>query len=159
MGYYMRAFCTAAEVPPLHAVLAWVAEQGVVLQVDLPAGEMTADLPMWDEAELSYKAERQPIECSVARDEGTPDCLFREEIRELEEFLEDAGDTPVKERVLEHLRQSRYVVANQLLSDVDDEGYRASALILEYFVQHAGGLIQADAEGFYEGDSLILPLT
>ena len=37
--------------------------------------------------------------------------------------------------------------------------WQASDALLDYFVPHSDGLIQADGEGFYEADTLILNLT
>ncbi len=158
MGYYVRAFCTSSDVPTVRTVLDWVAERGMALRIGDGAAAAAADGAEWDDVPLVYKPERQSILCSIERDDVTPESLFREEVREFEEFLEDAEESPAKQRVLSHLGRSQYVVANQLLSDIDDNGYRASALILEYFVQHAGALVQADGEGFYEGEHLAVPL-
>jgi hypothetical protein len=158
MGYYVRAFCSAADVPPLGAVLDWVSRQGVAVRVAPEAGDIDLASPTWEDVPLLYAAGQRPILCSVSRDDGSPQGLFREEVREFEEFLEDAEDTPARERVLRHLGQSRYVVANQLMGDVNDAGYTASALVLEYFVDHGGGLVQADGEGFYDGETLIVSL-
>ena len=60
--------------------------------------------------------------------------------------------------MLDHLQQSKAVVAAQLLGDIDDDAYTAAGTFLAYFVEHCGGLIQADGEGFYEGDRLIVEL-
>jgi hypothetical protein len=49
-------------------------------------------------------------------------------------------------------------VAAQLLGDIDDDGYTAAGVFLSYFVDHCGGLIQADGEGFYERERLLVEL-
>jgi hypothetical protein len=43
-------------------------------------------------------------------------------------------------------------------ADVDDDGYAAAAVFVRYFVEHRSGLVQAESEGFYEGDRLIAEL-
>jgi hypothetical protein len=83
---------------------------------------------------------------------------FSGEIEEFLEFLEDAPDSTAKEKVLQHLRETKAIVATQLLGDVDDDDYAAAGTFLNFFVEHCGGMIQADAEGFYEGDELIVEL-
>jgi hypothetical protein len=60
--------------------------------------------------------------------------------------------------VLAHLRESRAVVTVQLFSDIDDGGYDAVGIFLGFFVEHCGGMIHADLEGFYDGDRLIVKL-
>jgi hypothetical protein len=83
---------------------------------------------------------------------------MQEELEEFVEFLEDLADSPEKQKVLDHLEQSKAVVAVQLLGDVDEAGYTAAGTFLTYFVDHVGGLIQADGEGFYDGDRLVVEL-
>jgi hypothetical protein len=157
VSYYVRAFCTSPEIPSLRSVLDWARGQGCTLEVERAAIDL--DSVDWDEVPVLYKAGKTPCLSSISRDEGASDCLFREEVREFEEFLEDVEDSPARQRVIGHLRQSRYVVANQLpTADIDEDGYRASAVFLDYFVHHAGGLIQADGEGFYDGETLLVEL-
>ena len=48
------------------------------------------------------------------------------------------------------------VVGAQLLGDIDDDGYTAAGVFLRFFVQHSGAMIQADGEGFYESDRLLV---
>jgi hypothetical protein len=42
--------------------------------------------------------------------------------------------------------------------DIDDDGYDANGEFLRYFVDHCGGMIQADSEGFYEGSTIVVEL-
>ena len=51
---------------------------------------------------------------------------------------------------------SRAVVGAQLLDDIDDDRYYAVATFLTYFVEYCGAMIQADGEGFYEGDRVLV---
>ncbi len=70
-------------------------------------------------------------------------------------------DAPGKARVIEHLKNTKFIIACQLpvLNMGDDEtGYQANDAFLRYFEQHSGGLIQADGEGFYSGQELVLEM-
>ena len=102
---------------------------------------------------MLYKPERSPI---VA--EANTDDLAREEIDEFVESLDGMDESPEKQKVLEHLRGTKAVLAVQLLGDIDDDGYTAAGAFLAYFVEQRGGLIQADDEGFYERERLIIEL-
>jgi len=51
-----------------------------------------------------------------------------------------------------------FIIASQLLNDIEDDGYNANGWFLDYFVQHCGGMIHADGEGFYDGDKIILEM-
>jgi len=52
-----------------------------------------------------------------------------------------------------------FVVANQIpTSDFEDDGFDSVGEFMHFFVEHHGGMIQADGEGFYEGGQLVVPL-
>jgi hypothetical protein len=146
MGYYLRAFCTSSDLPALRTVFEWAMGHGVDLEA--PSADLDAD--GWQQAQIVYKPDKQPF---VA--EADTEDLVREEVEEFVDLLEDVNDASEKKKVLDHLQQSKAVVATQLLNDVDDDGFTAAGTFLTYFVTHCGGLIQADGEGFYEGDRLI----
>jgi len=83
----------------------------------------------------------------------------REELDEFIELVEDAPDGPAGNRVLEHLEGTVFVVANQIpTSDFEDDGFDSVGEFMHFFVEHHGGMIQADGEGFYEGGQLVVPL-
>jgi hypothetical protein len=156
MGYYLRVVCTSEDLPPLGRVLEWAAAQGVSLTLE-SSSPGALDSAGWREAELRYKPGRQPLVVDVSR--AGDGSLVAEEVEEFIEFLAEVDESADKRKVLaHHLRASRAIVTAQLLSDIDDDGYDAVGVFLGYFVEHCGGLIQADAEGFYEGDRLIIEL-
>ena len=155
MGYYLRAFCTSADLPPLGRVLEWAAAQGVSLALESSSPGALGSAG-WREAELRYKPGRQPLVVDVGR--AGEDGLVAEEVEEFIELLTGVEESAEKRKVLAHLRASRAVVGAQLLSDVDDEGYDAVGVFLGFFVEHCGGMVQADGEGFYEDDRLIVRL-
>jgi hypothetical protein len=156
MSYYVRVFCTAPDVPLLRDVFAWVEKHGDPIRLAADAASVALDFPDWSEAAIEYKNGKQPILSEVSRDTGEPDCLLREEIEEFRELLEEVNEGPAKRKVLRHLAKTQFSVANQYLGDIDDDGYEASGLMLDYFVRHSGGMAQCDGEGFYEGADLIV---
>lgn len=115
------------------------------------------DSDPWREAEIRYKPDKQPLVVDVSRADSDGE-LFSEEVEEFVEFLDDVDESAEKHRVLTHLRDSRAVVGAQLLNDIDDDGYNSVGVFLGFFVEHCGGMIQADSEGFYDGDRLIVEL-
>jgi hypothetical protein len=155
VGYHLRAFCTSEELPPLRPILEWAASQGVGLR--LAGGPEVLDDAGWREAELDYKPGKEPLVVDVSR-ASSGDELLAEEVEEFVEFLEDVDDSAEKGKVLAHLQASRAVVGAQLLGDIDDDGYNAVGVFLGFFVEHCGAMIQADGEGFYEGDRLLVEL-
>jgi hypothetical protein len=155
VAYYLRAFCTSEELPPLRRVFEWAANAGAKLEVDDDRGQL--DDENWRRAGIRYKADKQPLVVEVSRS-SSGDELLSEEVEEFVEFLEEVDDSPEKQKVLEHLRDSRAAVVVQLLEEIDDDGYDAVGAFLGFFVEHCGAMIQADGEGFYERNRLLVEL-
>ncbi|KNY25529.1 hypothetical protein [Pseudobacteroides cellulosolvens] len=161
MGYYVRAFCTSDRVPTIKEIFDWAASQGYKLGVSDNFKDIDMKSNNWERVDILYKAGKLPILSEINRDEGTDNCLMREEIEEFKERLSEVrGLLNIKKKKVEtHLANTRYIVANELpISNIDDDGYNANYIFLKYFVVHCGGMIQANGEGFYEGDKLIIKI-
>ena len=156
MGYYTRVFCTSSKLPSFGELVEHVKSlrHDYLLEDDQDAPG--ANDRAWAALSLTYKKGKLPILIELNRtddDEG----LAKEEIQE---FLEEIG-TPWlslnKRKVINHLRDTNYIVACQLpISDIDDEGYVANSEFLQYFIDNYGGMLQADGEGFYSGGDIIV---
>ena len=157
MGYYLRVFCRAEDLPPLGRVLYWAAAQGVSLEPENEPDRRDLDSAGWPGAEIRYKHDKRPLVVDVTR-AAENRLLLSEEVEEFIELLKDVDESAQKSKVLAHLRESRAVVSVQLLSDIDDDGYHAVGVFLSFFVEQCGGMIHADGEGFYEGDRIIVEL-
>ncbi|WP_254507740.1 hypothetical protein [Anatilimnocola floriformis] len=147
MGYYVRAFCKASQLPSPAVLTEWLAGRApeVHLDVEDPAASD------WSHLELVYHPDRQPIVVELSGDE-----MVSDEVEEFIELIGKPGKSAHKRHVLDHLAQTKMVVACQLLGDIDDAGYEANYQFLSYFVEHCDALIQADGEGFYDGDKVIV---
>lgn len=161
MGYYVRAFCSASVPPPLAAVLDALAERGVHLAADaVPPEDLRAS--DWEEVTLGFGPKKRPfvVTCDREASAGHTHTLMREEVQQFIEFLQDAPASPARKRVVDHLRATRFIIACRLPgaapADDDEGGCAAGRAFLSYFVAHCGGLVQADGEGFYEGDRVVL---
>ncbi len=152
MGYYIRAFCIGEQTPSLAVIQAWLRTRAPNVQFD---NATNLDTPGWTELELAYKPGKQPIivECNRVNE---PDSLVREEAKEFSEIIGEPGNSTNKRQVLDHLAATNFIVTCRFLSDMDDDGYEANYQFLSYFVEHCGGMIQADREGFYCGEEIIL---
>ena len=172
MAYYVRAFCTSPRVPALAEIQRWLATRRSKAVLDNPnhavevaqgraSSSPTLDLHAsdWDQIAVTYKPGKLPILAECNRDDGSEDSLLRQEIGEFLELLQEAGSDAARQRVSEHLQATRFIVACQVpTSDIEDEGLEANGEFLGFFVEHCGGMTQADGEGFYDGNKLLLPL-
>jgi hypothetical protein len=149
MAYYLRAFCTSSDVPPLSDVLAWVTARGVSLQSDPPNG--------WGETTaLTYEPGRAPFLVEINRNDG-PESLAAQEINEFLDSLQEMKKGRKRDRVIDHLQKTKFIVACQIpTTDIDDAGFHAVDVFLAYFLVHSDGMIQADGQGFYEMGKLIV---
>jgi hypothetical protein len=156
MAYWMRVFCTEGAPRPLEDVFAWTAAQGQ--QLRLSEGRQGAEhlSEPWTYAAIEYRDGRLPF---VAEISWVEDVEGREEVEEFVELIAETADSPERQRTLEHLERTRFIVANQIpTSDFDGCGFNAVGEFMRFFVEHNSGMIQADGEGFYDGDQLAVRL-
>lgn len=159
MAYYVRAFCTQGESPPLRPILAFSAEHGAPLDLDPEVGGPALDDSRWDQVGIVYKNHKPSILLDLIGGDGNDESLVHEEIEEFLDLLEDAPRNRNRRRVETNLRNTRFIVAAQLpTSSIDEDGYVALGNILRYLINNNGAMIQADGEGFYEGDKIIVAL-
>jgi len=156
MPYRVRAFCTGSLVPTLAQVFEYAKTHGVMLEVDETYDPTDLESHEWSDVEIIYKAGKGPLVVECNRNDGTDDCLAQVEPQEYIDAIGPPGMSLIRRRVIKHLRATEFIIASQLLSDIDDDGYEANGRFLEYFVGHCGGMIHADGEGFYDGDKVIL---
>jgi hypothetical protein len=157
MGYYIRAFCTSPEVPAVRDVLDWVLSKGIDLQL---GNDIDPDSRTWNYLSLLYKKDKKPIlvECNRNCPE---DALCRDEVKGFLDEISHLPDSAGKTRVIDHLNRTSFIIACQLpvLNMGDDQaGYLANNAFLRYFEEHCGGMIQADGEGFYAGQKMVLEM-
>jgi len=157
MAYYLRVFCTNGDPPVLRDLLEFAAERGTPLTID-PEAAAAIDTDRLSSVDVRYKADKGPLVIELNRDTG-PDSLAHEEVAEFLELVEDARNDERRRQVEQHLRATTFIVAEQLLGDIDDDGYNAAGNVLNFFVERHGGMIQSDGEGFYDGQDVILDLT
>jgi hypothetical protein len=158
MGYYVRAFCTAAHPPTIRTVLDTLADWGVVLtpEADYASSEVL-DAPGWEQFEFLYKPGKNGIVVECNRHDGSGECLAAGEIAEFAEMIGPPGRSKAKRKVLDHLHGTRFIIACQLSSsDIDEDGFEGNDAFLTYFEDMCGGMIQADGEGFYNDDKLLV---
>jgi hypothetical protein len=168
MNYYVRVFCTNVEVPDLASIQTWLRESGSVAVIDEPdhaieaaeAGESRKPIldlatSEWEQVAVAYRAEKLPILAECHRDDG----LMRKEIARFQELIGESQGSPSRRHIWQHLAATRFMIICQLpSSDMEEDGFDANSEFVLYFVEHCGGVVQADGEGFYSGARMIVPL-
>ncbi|NKB57979.1 MAG: hypothetical protein GKS00_16770 [Alphaproteobacteria bacterium] len=155
MPYYTRAFCTDDSCPSIDQLEA-------TLNRDNPAARLDTDddreSDSWDFAEYYYKEGNQPIVVEINRNHGS-ESLAAEESQEFIEKIGKPGLSMSKRRVINQLKNTRFIVSCQLLGDIDDDGFHWNGELLNYFVRNHAGMFQADGEGFYDGHKVTVELS
>jgi hypothetical protein len=155
MGYYLRAFCVR-QPPAITEVLTGLRDQNMDFKLqegDVNRGRGEAGLRQYA---VQYRAGRLPILVDVGQ---RTDPEIQEEIDEFVDLVKDEPPSLERRRVEDHLTASQFVVAMQVASEeMDDTSLEAAGALLSAYVQRCEGLVQADGEGFYDGDALLLAL-
>jgi hypothetical protein len=154
MGYYLRVFCNSDTVPSVASLEGALQAVGPGLRLHTDGRVDSAD---WENAELRYKDGKEPILVEINRNNGA-DTIAAEEAGEFASEIRALQQSNATARVLEHLRANRYTVCCRLLTDIDDDGFVANDQLMDYFILNHRGMVQADGEGFYDGDELLVEL-
>jgi hypothetical protein len=147
MGYYMR-FIVADEQDISLKVL----ESG--LRQKDSAYAIERDEADDDEGELKYNSDLYgAIEIN-----RPGDGLFDDEIGELKEFLEEV-EGERKEEVFRVLSEAKAIIALQVLQQgraTDEETLVRIDPLWQWLHANRKGLLQADAEGYYDASGLVI---
>lgn len=147
MGYYMRFFDISEEPLTIRAI------EGALRDVD-PAYRLeepeSARIPQAD----MYIGDGLYAEIEI---NAPGDGLFEREIAEMLEFVEDV-EGKGRKRVENVLRGARRIVSVRVLSqDRESEDTIAGIDPLwRWLFSTRAGLLQADGEGYYDADNLVL---
>ena len=152
MGYYTRVFCRSDKFPAFGEIRRHMTALNPAYRVD---GEVDDKESYWTNLELYYKEGNNPIpvELNWCDEEGS---IGKEE---LTEFLEEVGSPGLsfkKRKVIRQLKQTKFIICNQLLSDLDDDGFLANDRLMQFFVDGYRGMVHAENEGFYNTDHTVL---
>jgi hypothetical protein len=147
VAFYARVFCTAEAPPTIRTILDGVRVVGFPAE----APDETAkalDSPRWKEFEMVYRPDRASILVECQRETGKRS-LCRETVREELNGIEDLNESEAKRRVADILRRTRFLVCCEVLGDNTVEALAELGPLLDYFVDHCGGLIDVEDRGFY----------
>lgn len=147
MGYYMRFITTDEQTRAIHELHAELHSHNSKWSLHehpattRPGADIVFDGSVYGELEVNRPG----------------DGLFEEEIGELQEFLEDAGEGDLH-RVSTLLNQARAIIAVRVLwgGREADETLDTLQVFWEALSAHHTGLLQADGEGYYDDSGLIL---
>lgn len=143
MSYYMRFFLESEGPISLDEILTGIQK-------------VDGSFRVMGEGDL-YRGEQLLAQLEI-NERGSE--LFDEEIDEFLEMLEDCEDAAARSHVQGRLRKARATVAAQVLwqGRTPDETLELLAPLWAWLGHNRAGLLQADGEGFYDGDELILEL-
>lgn len=139
MGYYMRFI--VEDDQPLSLVDLDAALKAADPDYSIRDGELHYSNGLYAEIEINTRGEE----------------LCDAELQELQEVVEDA-DVGQQQRVIEALRVARHIVALRVLSQGRDSESTLEKFdpLWEWLFTYRRGLLQADGEGFYDSDGLVL---
>jgi hypothetical protein len=154
VGFHARALLRNSHAFGLRGLVDFAANEGVIFRVEPPSA---VDDRGWRAAELWAPGADVPVEIDVSRRDD-PASLLHDEIVEFADELEDADERVAggTARVREHLAATRAVVAVRVLASDQREGSAIGNCVLDWYAQRDDVLFQVDAQGFYDGDELLV---
>ena len=157
MGYYTRVFCSNQNKPKIGKILENLNSNGFAVYANIEIENLNDS--DWTNFELRYRSERLPLLIEL-NEVGKFDELAEEEISEFIEFIGKPKFLELaKKKIINHLKKSRYIVCIQLpTSDITELGYDVNGELMAYLEKNFSGMTQADKEGFYLNNTLLMKL-
>ena len=156
MGYFNRIFCKSKEIPDIKMIMDFVNSDFK----EAFTNQLNKDLESqsWNEFELYYHKDKSPIIVEINRVESSRN-LAKEEIEEFKEFIGKPKLFETKKRkVIRHLNNTNFIICNQLLSDLDDEGEQVNWSLLRFFERNYEGIIQVDGQGIFIDEKYLIKI-
>jgi hypothetical protein len=147
MGYYMRFFDTSDDPLTIEAIEAAMQQHDPAYRLDAP---QDARIPQAD----LYRGDSVFAEIEINQ---PGDDLFDGEIEEMLEFLEEA-EGKNRNRVEKVLKSAKRIISARVLHQDREPEESLSGIdpLWKWLFSARGGLLQADGEGYYDKDGLIL---
>jgi hypothetical protein len=153
MPYEIHAYCTSQTPPTIRELLTWLRdeENGWELEADAPGTRAKAlDSPRWTEFELHYGrkgSEMHSLVLGCYRNTG-PRSACAQMARGRLETVAGYKDSPGKQRVMDCLAGTRFVIWCRVENDPDRE--RASPVLdlLASLLDPHGAVLDLEDEGF-----------
>lgn len=145
MGYYLRYITTSQQAITLPVIAAALQALDPVYSL---AGDQVDDI-----ADLLHGE----TFCGVLEINRPGDDIFEDDLREFREMV-GTGETEAERRVLAVLANAQAMVAVEAIWQGTDSESALGRLdpLWGWLFAHYPGLLQADNEGFYDADDLIL---
>jgi hypothetical protein len=147
MGYYMRFFDTSEKPLSIGEIESALRQVDPAYRLEAPE---SAKIPQAD----LYLGDGLYAEIEI-NEPG--DGLFEDEIAEMLQFLEDA-EGKARKRVEKVLKGARRIVSVRVLWQDRESGDTLAGIdpLWKWLFSTRAGLLQADGEGYYDADDLIL---
>jgi hypothetical protein len=116
MGYYTRVFCKAERFPTLIETQAYMHSLSTIYRLE---GEVAGSY--WTNLNIYYKEGKHPIPVDLnwCDEDGS---VGKEELAEFIDEIASPGLSIKKWKAIKHLKKTKFIICNQLLSDLDEDG-------------------------------------
>ena len=151
----MRVFCRENTAPTPGEILQSVGAAKLSASLD-PEAVIDPTDPDWQHLLLRLPEGSTLI---VDRDRSPNGGVVREEVDAFLARLDSVPNSRAKRRVVDHLRETRQVIALQVpTSSIDSSGWTVVRAIVRLLIRSADGMAQAEGQGFYLDNDLVVEL-
>jgi hypothetical protein len=146
VGYYMRVFSKGSDAAKLSVIRQRLAKNGLRAQV-----LVDDEQDQWEAAVLAHPDGREFA--AIERNPIAPGALGAEELAEMMDEVSECEPASAARWLKTYLSAAQTIYAFQVLSAADEgDGWAAIRAAMDACQEHAGGISQADGEGFSNED-------
>ncbi len=155
MTFFARVFSLAEDIPSRNAICEVLVEEGYDFSTAPGRTDEDFNEAEWHDFQFSY-AEGMPL-IMVERNTKTVNGeLFKEEIDEFKETIDDAPYTKNTKKVKKIFEDVKQIYAFKLEEEMDEAGWDFIEEILDFICDATDGYVQIDGEGIFDKNGDIM---
>jgi hypothetical protein len=149
MSHFLRVFCRSREPITRREIVDFIRDGQYFEKPRFEPPPEAAELEEedWTPLKVYYEENRRPL--IFAR--SAEDQLFRDEIEETIDDLDEAEPANMRQEIIQKLKMSRQTIAIEVFpADASDDCWEMLDNLEGYLARKCDGIIYAPGEGFYD---------
>ncbi|MGZ4164789.1 MAG: hypothetical protein ACXVDB_08990 [Tumebacillaceae bacterium] len=155
MAHFLRVFTSTTDTPTLPVLANKLDMEGFDFNTFPKKDDPRFLENDWRTLHISYDERAASVILDRSL-KGEEDKLFEEEIEEFQQSLAALEDSSGKQTVAALLANTQQVFACLIPDDITEHGWELVETLLEIVLDHTGGTLQVDGEGWYDKEGELI---
>lgn len=159
MGYYLRVLSLNESAPTLEEICDFLLNNKIKFSINYGKNSQELNNRKWKQILFQYNPKKNPI---ILDRDVIPEQkdIVKDEINEFLDEINELGFSLSKTKITKMLQKTKQIFALQIpTTDITGDrwyGWKLTDAIVNFLVEKTNGFVQADGEGFYLKNKLVL---